>query len=464
MPRLDAAFVQEALDARLSGRAPEEPFAGVGSDSRRVSPGQLFVALAGPNFDGHDFVAAALDAGAAGALVREGFSLAGRLEACLLQVADTTRSLGDLAGAWRREHSARVCAITGSNGKTTCKEMLAAVLGRRHRVLKNRGNLNNHIGLPLTLLELSGEHTAVVVELGMNAPGEIARLTEVAAPEVGVVTNAGPAHIGRLGSLQAIAEAKAELYRGLSPAALAVVNADDPLLAHWAKDAPCRTISFGLCDTAQVRGRDLSGLGGRAAFSLELPSGPPRRVRLAVPGRHNVANALAAAAAAVGMGLGGDDIKAGLEEFRPVEGRLVLKQSMWGYFVVDDSYNANPASLNAGVDALKDIASGRRMVLVLGDMRELGPDSLALHQRAGAEAVERGCSMVLALGAQGEAVARGARGAGLDQELARGFSDLHELLETAFALLDDGDVVLVKGSRSSRMERVVNALLGGEAD
>lgn len=464
MPRLDAQFVASALGAAIAGRPPEGPFSAVGTDSRDVTPGQLFVAIAGPSFDGHDFVAAALEAGAAGALVRRGFALADSPDACLIGVDDTVRALGDLAGAWRREHSASVCAVTGSNGKTTCKEMLATVLSRRHRVLKTHGNLNNHIGLPLTLLGMSGEHTAAVVEMGMNAPGEIARLTEIAAPEVGVVTNAGPAHIGRLGSLEAIAEAKAELYRGLSPAALAVVNADDALLAHWAQDAPCRTISFGLGEQAQVRGRDVSGLGGRAAFTLELPTGEPRRVRLAVPGRHNVANALAAAAAAAGLGLGGDDIKAGLEEFSPLHGRLELKQSMWGYFVVDDSYNANPASLSAGMDALKDIAAGRRMALIMGDMRELGPESPALHRRAGADAVERGCALLLALGEHAGEAAAGARDAGLNNGRALGFTDLHELLEAAFDLLEDGDVVLVKGSRSSRMERVAGALLGGEAD
>ena len=203
MASLDAAFVSRALGAPAQGRAPEEPFSGVSTDSRQMAPGRLFVALAGPRFDGHDYLAAAFKAGAAGAVVRRGAEIPELGEACLFPVEDTLTALGDLAGAWRREHTASVAALTGSNGKTTSKEMLAAILSRRHRVLKNQGNFNNLIGLPLTLLELSEAHTACVLEMGMNAPGEIARLTEIAAPEVGLITNVGAAHLGPLGSLEA---------------------------------------------------------------------------------------------------------------------------------------------------------------------------------------------------------------------------------------------------------------------
>lgn len=462
MPRLDAEFAARAIGAEVSGNCPPESFSGVSIDSRSIAAGQLFVALTGLNFDGHDFVAGALQAGATAALVRRGFRLEADPEACLLAVDDTTRALGDLAAAWRREHSALVAAVTGSNGKTTCKEMLAAILSQRHRVLKNQGNYNNHIGLPLTLLQLSGKHTACVVEMGMNAPGEIARLAEIAAPEAGVVTNVGPAHLGRLGSLQAIAAAKAELFQGLSPAATAVVNVDDPLLAPYAESLACRVITFALEKDAQVRGRDVSALGSKVAFNLELPAGPPVRVRLSAPGRHNVMNALAAAATAWALGQGAEAIQAGLEAFAPVKGRLQPTRSFWGYTVLDDTYNANPASLAAGLQALRDLAGGRRKALILGDMRELGPTAPRLHQEAGRLAAELGCAVVLALGERADDVTAGARAAGLDEESAQAFRELDALVWAARDLLREGDVVLVKGSRSARMERVVAALTTGE--
>ncbi|MBI4800851.1 MAG: UDP-N-acetylmuramoyl-tripeptide--D-alanyl-D-alanine ligase, partial [Desulfarculus sp.] len=326
MPSLDAIFVQEATGAALAGLAPLEPFAGVSTDSRAIALGQLFVALAGPNFDGHDYVLKAFDTGAAGALVRQGFSLPTLPEACLLRVPDTLAALGDLAAAWRREHSALVAAITGSNGKTSTKEMLAGILEQRHRVLKTQGNLNNLIGLPLTVMQLSEAHSACVLEMGMSAPGEIARLTQIAAPEVGVITNVGPAHLGPMGSIKAVALAKTELFRGLEAAATAVVNLDDPLLSPWAKKLPCRVLTFGASPKAQVRLADVSALGSRLAFTLRLPGEEPLRVRLAAPGRHNALNAAAAAATAYALGQGPAAIQAGLEAFAPVKGRLQLKR------------------------------------------------------------------------------------------------------------------------------------------
>jgi UDP-N-acetylmuramoyl-tripeptide--D-alanyl-D-alanine ligase len=462
MPDLDAAFVAQATQGLLTGQASEAPFAGVGTDSRNVAEGQLFVALAGPNFDGHDYVARALTAGAAGALVRQGFSLPAMPEACLIQVADTLTALGDLAHAWRDEHDALVVGLTGSNGKTTTKEMLAAILKQRHRVLATKGNLNNLIGLPLTLMQLNDTHTACVLEMGMNAPGEIARLTEIAAPEVGLVTNVGPAHIGMLGSLTAIARAKAELYAGLAPSATAVVNLDDPLLAPYAKSLACRVLGFGLDakEARAVRGRDVSAMGGRQAFTLELPGEEPVRVRLAVPGRHNVVNALAAAATACALGLGAETILAGLEEFRQVPGRLTIIARPGRPTLIDDTYNANPASLAAGLEALAVIASGRRRALILGDMYELGDHAPVLHRDCGRAAAASGVALVLALGAQAREVAQGAAEGGLAPDKALAFTEMADLLAAAHELLNEFDVVLVKGSRAMAMERAVKALSG----
>ncbi|MEW5912045.1 MAG: UDP-N-acetylmuramoyl-tripeptide--D-alanyl-D-alanine ligase [Thermodesulfobacteriota bacterium] len=457
MPRLDHLFVAAATGATLLGAPPEREFSGVTTDSRRVEEGQLFVALAGPNFDGHDYVAPALKAGAAAALVRRGFALPETPAACLLAVADTLTALGDLAAAWRREHSALLCAVTGSNGKTTCKEMLAAIMAQRHQVLKNQGNFNNLIGLPLTLLHLTAAHSAVVVEMGMNAPGEIARLTQIAAPEAGVITNVGPAHLGPLGSLEAVAAAKAELFQGLSPAATAVVNLDDPRLAPWAEKLPCRVITFGLQPGAQVSAGGFSPAGLRQRFSLELPDGA-QEVALAAPGRHNLLNALAAAAAAHALGQGGAAIRAGLEAFRPLPGRLAPSGRPGGPLLLDDTYNANPASLAAGLKVLGQVAQGRPMALILGDMLELGPTSPELHRQAGAQAVEAGCSLVLALGDQAAQVAAGAQGRGL------AFADLAALLDEARRRLTAEHVVLVKGSRAMAMERVVAALGDGAGE
>lgn len=462
MASLTIEFVRLATGAALTGPCPDEPLAGISTDSRAIAPGQLFVALAGPNFDGHDFVPKALAQGAAAALVRADYAPPELAGACLLRAPDTLRALGDLAGAWRREQSAIVAGLTGSNGKTSTKEMLAAILQKRHRVHKTQGNLNNLIGLPLTLLGLGPEHTACVVEMGMSALGEIARLTEIAAPELGLVTNVGPAHLGPLGSLANIAQAKTELFRGLDPSATALVNLDDPWLALWADRLECRVVTFGSQEAAMVRCGDVSALGGRLAFSLWLPGEDPIRVRLAAPGRHNVMNACAAAAAALVMGQDGAAIREGLEAFAPVKGRLEQKRGFFGFWVLDDTYNANPASLAAGLAALGDVAGGRPMGLILGDMLELGPTSSQLHRACGRQAAAAGCRLVLALGQQAEEVAAGAREGGLRPEAALAFSDRLELIEAAQELFDEDEVVLVKGSRSMGMERVVKALTTGE--
>jgi UDP-N-acetylmuramoyl-tripeptide--D-alanyl-D-alanine ligase len=463
MPVLDASFVAQATGAQVQGACPQEPFTGVSTDSRTVDGGQLFVALAGPNFDGHDYVAPALEAGAAGAVVRQGFSLPGGKNSCLFQAGDTLSALGDMAAAWRREHSALVAAITGSNGKTTTKEMLAAIMGQRHQVLATRGNLNNLIGLPLTLLQLDSRHTACVLEMGMNSPGEIARLTEIAAPEAGVITNVGPAHIGMLGSLEAIASAKGELFAGLSPAATAVVNLDDPLLAPLAASLPCRVVTFGIDSAADVTASGLTFLGPRQSFVLDL-AGEAVKVRLAAPGRHNVMNALAAAATAWALGQGAEAVSQGLEAFVPVPGRLNLAGRAGGPVVVDDTYNANPASLASGLAAAADMAQGRSLALVLGDMKELGELAPRLHRQAGRLAVESGCRLVLAVGEHAGEVAAGAREAGLEAARALAFAAMEELLAQAPGLLAEGDLVLVKGSRSMAMERVVALLTGGEEE
>jgi UDP-N-acetylmuramoyl-tripeptide--D-alanyl-D-alanine ligase len=280
---------------------------------------------------------------------------------------------------------------------------------------------------------------------------------------VGVITNVGPAHLGKLGSLEAIASAKAELFEGLSAASIAVVNLEDPLLAPYADRLSCQVLTFGFSEKAQVRGSDVSALGSKVTFTLELPIGPSVRVRLAAPGRHNVLNALAAAATAYALGQGAEAIQAGLESFAPVKGRLQVTRSFWGFTVIDDTYNANPASLAAGLETLGDLAGSRRKALILGDMRELGPTAPQLHRQAGEKAAALGCRIVLAVGERAEQVAKaGARAAGLAEEQAQAFAEQDALVWAAREMLEEDDVVLVKGSRSAGMERVVAALTTGE--
>eukprot|EP01022_Parablepharisma_sp_SALTPOND_P024759 TRINITY_DN5546_c0_g1_i5.p2 TRINITY_DN5546_c0_g1~~TRINITY_DN5546_c0_g1_i5.p2 ORF type:complete len:529 (+),score=249.72 TRINITY_DN5546_c0_g1_i5:78-1664(+) len=462
MPVLDAAMVLQATGAQARGECPVLPFTGASTDTRTIQAGELFVALSGPNFDGNEFLGQAFEQGAAAALVRRGAQAPDGNGHCLLEVEDTLKALGDLAAAWRREHSALVAAITGSNGKTTTKEMLGAILRQRHQVLATKGNLNNLIGLPLTLLGLREAHTACVVEMGMNAPGEIARLTQIAAPEAGVITNVGPAHLGMLGSLEAIAAAKGELFEGLSPAATAVVNLDDPLLAPAAASLPCRVVTFGLDSAADITAGGLTDLGPRQSFVLDL-AGEQVKVRLAAPGRHNVMNALAAAATAWSLGQGAEAVSAGLEAFAPVPGRLNLLGRPGGPAVVDDTYNANPASVASGLAAAAAMAQGRALALVLGDMKELGEYAPALHRETGRLAARLGCRLVLAVGEHATEVAAGAREEGLAAESAVAFAAMAELLAAAPGLLAEDYLVLVKGSRSMAMEQVV-ALLAGTGE
>lgn len=418
---------------------------GVSTDTRTLRGGQLFVAIVGPNFDGHDFVESAAAAGAAGALVSRELPV----DIPQVVVDDTRAALGRYASAWRLQFEVPVVGVTGSNGKTTVKEMTAAILRERGCVLATRGNLNNDIGLPLTLLGMATRHRAAVIEMGASRGGEIAALTEITRPGVGVVTNAGPAHLEGFGDLEGVARAKGELYAGLPADGHAVINADDAFAPLWTDLAQhCKRVSFGIGTDCDYTAHDLE-VAPVARFKLVAPGGE-RDITLPVPGRHNVINALAATATAVAAGANLDDAVAGLTKFSTVNGRLRLTAAQRGAQVIDDSYNANPASLDAAMDVLA-AQPGRRW-LVLGDMLELGNEAHELHARAGEKARVLGIERVFALGPMA-AVAAEAFGDG-----AESFVD-HEALAARVATDLAADViVLVKGSRGMRMERVVMAL------
>jgi len=428
-------------------RGSDAGFRGCSTDTRSLERGALFVALRGERFDGHDFLERAMTGGAAAALVER----VDGSELPLIAVPDSRLALGELAGAWRGRLDCPVVAVTGSNGKTTVKEMLAAVLGGAGPVLATRGNLNNDIGMPLTLCRLGPEHRFAVLEMGANHVGEIARLADIAAPTVGIITQCAPAHLEGFGSIEAVARAKGELLEHLDPRGTAIINSDDGYAGLWSELAAGRTrLTFGLERPADVTA-DFRLDAECSRVSIRTPVGEVS-VTLSLPGRHNVMNALAATAAAVALGVSLGAVRVGLEGMRPVSGRLQVKPAVEGGRVVDDSYNANPGSLSAGLAVLQGFP-GRRW-LALGDMAELGAGAEDFHAEAGRLAREAGVERLLATGPLSRASAE-AFGAGGEHYPTR-----EALVEALRGGLGADVTLLVKGSRSSQMDRVVNALTG----
>ncbi len=460
-------LLQEAAQALRAHRHGEDVwFTGVSTDSRTLNEGDLFVALSGERFDGSRFVQAAQDNGAVGAMVKSSaeVNILPTTLPCVV-VDDTRKGLGRLAGYWRERFSIPFIAVTGSNGKTTVKEMLAAILRKavdaandtkqhitQRQLLVTEGNLNNDIGLPLMLLRLRETHQYAVLEMGMNHMGEIAYLSQLAVPDVAVITNAGLAHIQGLGSVEAVARAKGEIFSGLNMHGTAVINADDQYAQLWRGLAgQRRIIDFGL--NAQNRRTQISAEYQMDAFGselkLRLPGGNVD-TNLQVPGMHNVRNALAATAAAVAVDIDEKAIAAGLQSFEGVRGRLQRKAGRQGAVLIDDTYNANPDSVRAALSVLS-AAKGKK-ILILGDMGELGQASIELHQAIGQEAQCAGLDQLLALG-ELSVYACKAFGKG-----AQHFTDTDELLNALENLLKPNMTILVKGSRFMRMERVVEGL------
>lgn len=420
-------------------------FLGVSTDTRSLPAGALFIALRGPRFDAHDYVAEAAARGAVALLVEHA------VDSPLPQliVRDTRLALGRLAAAWRLHCNTPLVAITGSNGKTTVKEMSRAIFAQSGAVLATEGNLNNDIGVPLTLLRLTPQHRHAVIEMGANHAGEIAYLSDLAQPDAAVITNAGPAHLEGFGSVEGVARAKGEIYRGLRENGVAVINADDAYADLWRGMAGTqRQLCFGMAPESIVTARwQPEGCGSR--LWLQTPVGEAELL-LPVPGRHNVMNALAAAALALALDLSLDAIRRGLEGMQGVAGRLARRAAFNGAQLIDDSYNANPASMRAAIDVLAACPAPR--ILVVGDMGELGSDATQLHREIGAYARAAGIDALYASGPLSLATAEGF-GAG-----AQHFTDCAALAAALRQVLTVESTVLVKGSRSARMERVVEAL------
>lgn len=450
-PMMPLPDVLTAL-APLCGRSHGDVhgFSGVSSDSRKIQPGELFVALRGERFDGHDFVRDVVKAGAAVAMVDDAWVAANDVgDLPLLIVADTRKGFGLLAAAWRARFAIPVIGVVGSNGKTTVKEMIAAILAAEHGAegrLATTGNLNNDIGVPIMLLRLNAQHRAAVIEIGMNHPGETAELAAWAKPTVGLINNAQREHQEFMKTVAAVAEEHAALIAALPADGSAVLNADDEFFPAWANCAAGRkTISFGLEDKAEVSASHIENGG----FRLHTPQGEAD-VMLAAIGMHNVRNALAAAAAALAAGCSLNAVAQGLAAFRPVKGRLQTHVGPNGSTVIDDSYNANPDSVRAAIDVLATVP-GRR-ILVLGDMGEVGEQGGQFHDEIGGYAKSQGIDMLLALGDISVAATHNF-GPG-----AAHFGDVGALVAALKPLLDNHTTVLVKGSRFMRMERVIEAV------
>ena len=451
-----------------AARRADDIVRGVSTDSRRPAHGMLFVPLAGERFDAHDFAGHAFAGGAAVSLWQAGRpvpeALTGRP---LLLVDDTLAALQRLAAAYRSQLPVTVIGVTGSNGKTTTKDMIASVLAQRFKVHKTEGNLNNHIGLPLTILAMDEDTKAAVLEMGMSGFGEISRLARIARPDIAVITNIGDAHLLQLGSREGIAKAKLEIAEGLAAGGVLFVNGDEPLLTEGAKRAhgygKWRLETFALGERDGGWSAKLIAVAARdTAFAIRPPDGPewPGEFRVPAPGRHNAANALAAAAVGARLGLDPESIRQGLASVKLSAMRLETMTAANGAVVLNDTYNASPASVKAMIAFVGELEGYRRKWLVLGDMLELGPEEDRLHYETGASVNPGEIHAVLAVGERSKHTVRGAAER-LGPDRALHFGDKDALVRRLLEELSPDDLVLVKGSRGMRMEEVAQALVRG---
>jgi UDP-N-acetylmuramoyl-tripeptide--D-alanyl-D-alanine ligase len=451
-------FAVQAMNGTIAQTAARPSFAGATADSRAVQAEQLFFALPGERVDGFDFVAQAVASGAAGVVVARGRDLpAGCAGATVIAVDDPRKALGDLARAVRAQFRGRVVAVTGSNGKTTTKELVAAALRPLGEVLRTPGNFNTDVGLPLTILSASGDEAAWVLEMAMRAPGEIATLTEIARPEIGIITNVAAAHLETLGTIEGVARAKGELFAGLGPGATAVLPVDDPLIAAQAAPVPPEhRLTFGGRSTGDVRVLDCIPAGADGSVVRYAVRGTPLVVRLPLGGAHNARNGAAALAAALAAGVAPVDAARGLETVALPPHRSA-PVAAGGRTILDDCYNANPASMNAALAALAAAAGGAHRFAILGDMLELGPGAEAAHRALGRAAGE-GLAGLAAVGALAPVVVDEARTAGLPAERAVVAVSPEAAAAALAPWTAAGDWILVKASRGLRLERAVEAL------
>jgi len=463
MPLFTVEEILEVTGARVlasgAGRLARSGFRRLCTDSREVRRGDLFVALPGERFNGKEFVEAAIRKGAAGALI-QGQAWGKTATRTIFGVPDAVLAYQQLAAHHRQRFTMPLVAVTGSNGKTTCKEMTASVLAERGSVLKTEGNFNNRIGVPQTLLRLTQRHDAALVEMGVDRKGQTTRLCEITHPTIGLITNIGPDHLEFFGSLDDSAHAKAELLDWIPEDGTAVLNADDAYFDYLASRARCRILPFGQSPRALIRAAEVTiDLRRGTTFSLILPDrARGTKVHLAAHGGHNISNALAAAAVGYALGMSGAAIARGLGHFRPAAMRSQVKASH-GITIINDCYNANPASMKAALTLLAELGGAGRTIAALGDMLELGPESPALHQDVGVHLASQGITQLIACGPLARNLAEGARSAGMEAERIHTVQDSVAAAALCKKLAHAGDVVLVKGSRGMTMERVVETLM-----
>ena len=437
-------------------------FKGLSTDSRSTSKGTLFLPIIGKIFDGHDFIATAIKDGASGSLVQRG--LEGKIkaisgDATLILVDDTLKALGDIARFWRSKFEIPVIAVTGSSGKTTTKEMMAEIIGLAKRVLKSRGNFNNLVGLPLTLLEMNTSHETAILEMGTNARGEIGRLTRIAKPDVGLITNIGPAHLEGLESMDVVKEEKWDLFNNMKNRGVAIINSDDDLLSTLASHWKGKSVTFGIEKDADVRAERITkNVGMGANFILKI-NGNSRELTMSTAGEHNVYNALAAAASSLAVGIEYDLICEGLTSFKPISGRMEILKLKNGAFLIDDAYNANPASVSAALKTLKNLRGKHGSTVILGDMLELGVWAEEMHEGIGSLMADTGVDTIFLRGELARMVAKGAIKKGLKNDRIFFHETTEEIVAHLKSYLKKGDWMLVKGSRKMRMGEIVEEII-----
>ncbi len=458
---ITAEEIVPSIRGKLISGDPGSVLTGLSTDSRQIRPGQLFLALKGERFDGHDFIEKAVNEGAVCIIAEKAakFSLPANSEIAVIEVTDTLRALGELANWWRRRHDVIVVGITGSVGKTTTKEMTAHILEQGARTLKSEGNFNNLIGLPLTLLNLKEEDRRVVLEMGMNRPGEIGRLTEISEPDIGLITNVASAHLEGLGDVEGVARAKTELLEKISKKSRIVLYGDDELLMKEASRFGREAMTYGLGPGNDIRAAGIDNLGsGGISFELRF-QGQSVPVRIRVPGMQNLINALAASSIAICMKEPVDLIVKGLARFEGINGRFKIIPLPGDIILVDDTYNANPYSLKAALHSIKDIAGNRRrMILGLGEMMELGDKTVSAHREAGEMIAEIGVSYLFVMGDHANEVITGAVKKGFPPKRTIETESHQEMADQIRDLITEGDLILLKGSRKAGLERVTQTL------
>jgi UDP-N-acetylmuramoyl-tripeptide--D-alanyl-D-alanine ligase len=462
IPELDVNEVLSATGGTLVMGGIAALFKGVSTDSRQISRGSLFIPLIGEKFDGHDFIAAAVKNGAFGFLVEKGSKNKIKEkfpDTTIIRVDDTLKALGDIAHFWRKKFSVPVVAITGSSGKTTTKEMLAGIAGLTKKIIKAQGNYNNLIGLPMTVLNINAQHELAILEMGTNTRGEIRRLTEIAEPDIGLITNIGPAHLEGFKSVETVREEKLDLFRNMPEAGVAIINLDDERLLVTDKDWRGRRVTFGLGKDADVSAEDIEPKGMKGVdFTIRMGSFR-QEITMSTAGIHNIYNALAAAASSWALGIDFPTICQGLTAFQPISGRMEIHRLKNGAFIINDTYNANPASFGEALKTLRELKGNQKSTVIMGDMLELGNQAEVMHEGIGSLMADTGVDTIYLRGRLSPATAAGALKRKMSKEEIVFFKSPDEIIARLASHVKKGDWILVKGSRQTRMEQAVEKII-----